>query len=131
MLEEAELSGQALYLVPGHPLVAEETTGLLLSAAREKGWEDVYKRQPQEVFDYPANLFVAGFIGMPEMNLFEGELTKNAAGEYAVKLGPVSVALSADKQARLAGQGVGPWPVTIGVRPERIKLCLLYTSRCV
>lgn len=39
VLEEAELSGQALYLVPGHPLVAEETTGLLLSAAREKGWE--------------------------------------------------------------------------------------------
>lgn len=77
---------------------------------------------PQEVFDYPANLFVAGFIGMPGMNLFDGELTKNAAGEYAVKLGPVSVALSADKQARLAGQGVGPRPVTIGVRPERIKL---------
>ena len=31
---------------------------------------------PQEVFDHPANLFVAGFIGTPQMNLFDGKLIK-------------------------------------------------------
>ena len=29
---------------------------------------------PQEVFDKPANLFVAGFIGTPQMNFFDAEL---------------------------------------------------------
>ena len=30
---------------------------------------------PQEVFNHPANLFVAGFIGMPVMNFFDAQLT--------------------------------------------------------
>ena len=36
----------------------------------------MYKRQPQEVFNHPANLFVAGFIGTPQMNLFDATLSK-------------------------------------------------------
>ena len=55
---------------------------------------------PQAVFDHPANLFVAGFIGMPRMNLFDGELVKED-GKYAVRLGGVSVTLSQEKQDRL------------------------------
>ena len=31
---------------------------------------------PQEVFNHPANLFVAGFIGTPQMNFFNASLTK-------------------------------------------------------
>ena len=38
---------------------------------------------PQEVFDHPANLFVAGFIGTPQMNLFDAQLVKNGE-KYAV-----------------------------------------------
>ena len=38
---------------------------------------------PQELFDHPANLFVAGFIGMPRMNLFDADLIK-VDGKYAV-----------------------------------------------
>ena len=37
---------------------------------------------PQEVFDHPANLFVAGFIGTPQMNFFDAKLTKEG-GKYA------------------------------------------------
>ena len=40
---------------------------------------------PQEVFDHPANLFVAGFIGTPQMNFFDAELVKQD-GRYAVVL---------------------------------------------
>ena len=76
---------------------------------------------PQEVFDHPVNLFVAGFIGMPRMNLFEAELVKEN-GKYAVKLGEVTVTLSEDKQARLAAHDVQPQAVTLGVRPEHLRL---------
>ncbi|MDY4921574.1 MAG: sn-glycerol-3-phosphate ABC transporter ATP-binding protein UgpC, partial [Frisingicoccus sp.] len=76
---------------------------------------------PQEVFDHPANLFVAGFIGMPRMNLFKGELIK-VNEKYAVKLGKVVVELSEEKQERLAKKNVQPQPVTLGVRPEHLSL---------
>ena len=40
---------------------------------------------PQEVFNHPANLFVAGFIGMPQMNFYNAELVQED-GRYAVVL---------------------------------------------
>ena len=76
---------------------------------------------PQEVFAHPANLFVAGFIGMPRMNLFDAELVKEN-GKYAVKVGNVCVTLSDDKQANLTSKQVEPQGVTLGVRPEHITL---------
>ena len=77
---------------------------------------------PQEVFDHPANLFVAGFIGMPRMNLFDAELVKKD-GKYVVEVGGIAVELSADKQARLAANNVADRKVALGVRPEHIVLC--------
>ncbi len=77
---------------------------------------------PQEVFDHPANLFVAGFIGMPRMNLFDAKLVKEN-GKYVVKTGGISVELSEDKQARLAANDVAEQEVVLGVRPEHIVLC--------
>lgn len=76
---------------------------------------------PQEVFDHPANLFVAGFIGMPRMNLFDAELVKEG-GKYAVSLGGIKVELAADKQERLTANNVAPQSVTLGVRPEHLSL---------
>ena len=77
---------------------------------------------PQEVFDHPANLFVAGFIGMPRMNLFDAELVKDADGKYAVTLEGAHVVLSDEKQANLTAHNVAPQSVTLGVRPEHILL---------
>ena len=37
---------------------------------------------PQEVFDHPANLFVAGFIGTPQMNFFDAKLEKSGETYY-------------------------------------------------
>ena len=54
------------------------------------GDKDVYKRQPQEVFDHPANLFVAGFIGTPQMNFFDAKLLLEG-GRYFVTTGAVKV----------------------------------------
>ena len=39
---------------------------------------------PAEVFDSPANVFVAGFIGMPQMNFYDAELIRMEDGRYAV-----------------------------------------------
>ena len=76
---------------------------------------------PQEVFDHPTNLFVAGFIGMPRMNILDAKLVKNN-GKYAVKIGGIEVGLSDDKQARLAKNNVEPQDITLGVRPEHLTL---------
>ena len=77
---------------------------------------------PQQVFDHPANLFVAGFIGMPRMNLFDAKLVKKD-GKYVVEVGGISVELSEEKQARLAAKNVAEQEVVLGVRPEHIILC--------
>ena len=77
---------------------------------------------PQEVFHHPANLFVAGFIGVPQMNFYNAELVKDSDGKYAVNLENVHVVLSEDKQKNLADNQVQPGPVTLGVRPEHLHL---------
>ena len=76
---------------------------------------------PQEVFNHPYNLFVAGFIGSPQMNLFDSKLVK-VDGKYAVELGGITVTLSEEKQANLAKNNVEPQDIVLGVRPEHIVL---------
>ena len=77
---------------------------------------------PQQVFNHPYNLFVAGFIGAPQMNFFESNLIK-VDGKYAVELGGITVVLSDEKQKALAANNVEEQPITLGVRPEHITLC--------
>ena len=76
---------------------------------------------PQEVFSHPYNLFVAGFIGSPQMNFFDAKLVKEN-GKYAVKLANLTVELSEEKQEKLAANNVEPQDITLGVRPEHIVL---------
>ena len=76
---------------------------------------------PQEVFNHPYNLFVAGFIGTPQMNFFDAQLVK-ANGKYAVKLANLTVELSDDKQKALAANNVAEQEIVLGVRPEHITL---------
>ena len=77
---------------------------------------------PQEVFNHPYNLFVATFIGTPQMNLFENAELVKENGKYAVKLDNLTVELSEEKQAALAKNNVAPQKVVLGVRPEHIEL---------
>ena len=76
---------------------------------------------PQEVFDHPANLFVSGFIGTPQMNYFDGELVIRE-GSYYVESKGISVKLAEDKQLRLKAKDVKAQPVTLGVRPEHLTI---------
>ena len=76
---------------------------------------------PQEVFNHPANLFVAGFIGMPQMNFYDAELVMDG-DKYAVNLEKAHIVLSEEKQANLRRNNVKPGAVTLGVRPEHLLL---------
>ena len=77
---------------------------------------------PQEVFNHPHNLFVATFIGTPQMNLFENAKLVKENGKYAVKLDCLTVELSEEKQAKLSANNVAEQDVVLGVRPEHITL---------
>ncbi len=70
---------------------------------------------PEDMYDHPANVFVAGFIGSPAMNLG----TFDVDGNWA-KLGPARVALSDATAASLTPEDKGQ--ITIGFRPESLEV---------
>ena len=76
---------------------------------------------PQEVFDHPADIFVAGFIGMPQMNFLDAELTISD-GTYEVTAAGVTLSLPEGLSAALSGHAAAPGPVVLGVRPEHLLL---------
>lgn len=76
---------------------------------------------PQEVFNRPANIFVAGFIGTPQMNFFDARLEKEA-GTYEIRLGGAVVALPGELQDRLKNKNVAASEVILGIRPENFQL---------
>jgi len=72
---------------------------------------------PQRLYDRPANLFVATFIGSPSMNLIEAGIDRSDG--LVCTIGNQSLAIPADRAASL-GPYVGR-QVALGVRPERIE----------
>jgi multiple sugar transport system ATP-binding protein len=78
---------------------------------------------PQQVFNHPANLFVAGFIGTPQMNFFDARLEKDS-GDFAVSLYGVRLTLTLEMSRKLAAKGVAAQDITLGVRPEHMNIAL-------
>jgi multiple sugar transport system ATP-binding protein len=79
--------------------------------------------EPLELYNHPANLFVAGFIGSPAMNFFRGTIERTAGGvefrETNAKAAPLSVPLHGALAAKAAAHGAKP--VVFGIRPEDIR----------
>ena len=75
---------------------------------------------PQNLYDYPCNIFVAGFIGSPQMNFLDGTLQKNG-DTYVVDLDGTVIPLPQEKTAdgKLAAY-VGK-SLKVGIRPEDMK----------
>jgi multiple sugar transport system ATP-binding protein len=73
---------------------------------------------PQELYDYPANVFVAGFIGSPPMNLALSRVERNGAG-YQVTIGnavlPLPDSVLAERPALASYDGR---EIAVGVRAE-------------
>jgi oligogalacturonide transport system ATP-binding protein len=72
---------------------------------------------PVTLYNHPANAFVAGFIGMPEMNLLPAEL--DTADAPAFRIGEQTLAAGPELMARLSAT---PRRVTWGVRPQHLRL---------
>ncbi len=74
---------------------------------------------PQVLYDRPTNLFVAGFIGSPAMNLLEGSLNSDLT---SVALGSQQVDLTAEVLTVHPGlKRFGGKPIVVGVRPEDLR----------
>ncbi len=73
---------------------------------------------PQVLYDYPCNLFVAGFIGSPQMNFLDAQVGEDN-GRYTVTVCGSTIALP-----ERMNEAVAPYKgktVTLGIRPEDIK----------
>ncbi len=73
---------------------------------------------PQRLYDAPANLFVAGFIGTPPMNLLAAEVISSNGG-LAVDVGGQQFPLSDEALRRFPGvRSGGPRPIVLGIRAD-------------
>ena len=83
---------------------------------------------PQRLYEHPVNLFVAGFIGSPAMNLVHSQLVERD-GELHVEFGPVSLRIPDTLlAARPSLRGYAGKPVIAGLRPEDIEDASLVAS---
>jgi multiple sugar transport system ATP-binding protein len=74
---------------------------------------------PQYLYDNPANIFVAGFIGSPPMNMATGKVVREDGNGLAVRLGSATIRLHpAVAQARPALAGYVAREVAVGIRSE-------------
>jgi multiple sugar transport system ATP-binding protein len=81
---------------------------------------------PQQLYDTPTNLFVAGFIGSPAMNFFNGRLERQDDGAL-VRIGDgadaATLRLAGTPNEYLAGHAIADGrPVIVGIRPEDLHL---------
>ncbi len=104
---QADLGVTTVYVT--HDQVEAMTMGDRVAVMKDGILQQV--DSPLRLYDHPVNLFVAGFIGSPQMNLMEASVTDGKAtiGDYVV---PVDAAAAATMKGN----------VTVGVRPEAWRL---------
>lgn len=71
------------------------------------------------VYFYPSNLFVAGFIGSPQMNFIEVKISKEDS-QYYINGEGLKLPLGVDKGRELEEKGYLDKPIIMGIRPEHI-----------
>lgn len=98
--------------------VTHDQTEAMTMATRIVIMKDGHIQQvgsPKEVYDFPANRFVGGFIGSPAMNFFEGRLEKGA-----FVLGDRTIGIPRETLDVLNSRGYEGQPLVLGIRPEHI-----------
>ncbi|WP_416145497.1 ABC transporter ATP-binding protein [Planococcus koreensis] len=98
--------------------VTHDQTEAMTMATRIVIMKDGFIQQigsPKEVYDFPDNRFVGGFIGSPAMNFFEGHMENGT-----FKLGDKAVNILPEQLAVLKNQGYEGKDITLGIRPEHI-----------
>ena len=103
--------------------VTHDQTEAMTLADRIVIMKDGYVNQigtPQELFNKPVNLFVAGFIGMPVMNFFDGCKLVLENGKYAAVIRGVKYELDEFQQKALKARNQKPCNIVCGIRPQHI-----------
>lgn len=77
---------------------------------------------PQDVFNKPVNLFVAGFIGMPVMNFFDNSRLLLENGVYYAEIKGVKFKLDEFQQKALKQNGQQPCDIIAGIRPQHMSV---------
>lgn len=102
--------------------VTHDQIEAMTMASRIVVMKDGYIQQvgsPKEIYDYPDNIFVGGFIGTPPMNFIEGRVNEN--GYFEIGDGPViKVKIPAEKFALLVELNYVRKPIVLGIRPEDV-----------
>ena len=101
--------------------VTHDQTEAMTMGTRIVIMKDGYIQQidsPQNAYDNPSNLFVAGFIGSPQMNIFQGTVS-DEGGRVILKLMDGTVlGLTEETAKKLKDSGYDAKEVYIGIRPE-------------
>lgn len=98
--------------------VTHDQTEAMTMATRLVVMKDGFIQQvgsPKEVYDFPDNMFVGGFIGSPSMNFLHGRLEE----DYFV-MGDIRVLVPGGKLKMLRDQGYVGKDIVLGIRPEDI-----------
>lgn len=74
---------------------------------------------PQNLYDKPCNLFVAGFIGSPQMNFLDAQCKVNGE-DVTLQVGPHAIKLPPSKAKKLIAGGYDGKTVVLGIRPEDV-----------
>ena len=74
---------------------------------------------PQNLYNAPCNLFVAGFIGSPQMNFLDAKITKEGSTVFAT-IDDAKLEIPAAKAKALEDQGYVGKTVVMGIRPEHL-----------
>ena len=102
--------------------VTHDQTEAMTMASRIVVMKDGFVQQvdsPQNLYDHPANLFVAGFIGSPQMNFFTVKLEKEG-NEVVAKFGTNKITVPQAKLAKFVDESYIGKEVYMGIRPENI-----------
>ncbi len=111
---QAELGTTTLYVT--HDQIEAQALGAKIVVLDEGVVQQI--GTPDEIYDVPANRFVAGLFGTPPMNFLPSELTQEG-DSVAVTSGPLSVILPPEIGRRVI-DAAPTQGVTLGVRPEAI-----------
>jgi multiple sugar transport system ATP-binding protein len=106
---------ETTFIYVTHDQVEAMTMGTRIAVMRDGILQQL--DAPQVLYDTPANMFVAGFIGSPAMNFFESMIRRGQDG-MVVDTGAFTVPVPRSKQERL-GQYIDR-PVYFGIRPEDV-----------
>jgi multiple sugar transport system ATP-binding protein len=102
--------------------ITHDQTEAMTMASRSVVMKDGVVQQvdtPQNLYDYPTNEFVAGFIGSPQMNFFDVKLEREGQ-DVVAKFGNNKIVVPSSKVGKFTDESYIGKEVVMGIRPENI-----------